>query len=119
MTHGVTELPVHNSDIRAQLPKISGSKLVDFQLDDNVAALVNMKKEKVKNKLIDVAFLVCDCEWALASDESHASSKLHQGALQTVHERLLDLTFGEALNVGQMLENIGIFDELLRQFRIR
>lgn len=51
-------------------------------------------------------------------NKGHAMAELQQGRLETVQQSLFEFTLGDALGECQVIENVGIANQLLREVGI-
>ncbi len=73
----------------------------------------------MKEQQVDVVVVAVDLEVTLAGHEAEPAAELENGALQPVHEGLLEFTLGDLTGQAEGAEHVGVLRQLLGKFGIR
>lgn len=108
------ESVVDDVAVEVQLAGVLGLELALLQVDDDERA-----QPQVVEQQVDVEILVADVEAVLPADEGEALAELEQELLQMTDELGFEFAFLEWLGDGEEIEDVGVFERLLREVRLR
>jgi hypothetical protein len=105
---------VDEGHVEAQLAGVLGLEGADLELDDDVPQLLDVEQQQVEDVLVAV-----DVEPDLPVDEREPGAELPQGLDEAVHQRLLEVAFGDLLAQLEEVEDVRVLGDLLRELGVR
>lgn len=98
---------VHGGEVEIELADVAWREGAGFQLDDDVAAELEVIEEKIERVVFIAHF-----QAHLPSDEGKAGAQLQKEFLDVIHQGPLDLRFTAWVRGAEEIEQVGIFEEL-------
>ena len=111
---GALQAVVDDVAVEVQLAGVLGFELALLQVDDDERPQPQVVEEQVY-----VEILVADVEAVLPADEGEALAEFEQELLQMADEFGFELAFLEWLGQSEKVEDVGVFERLLREVRLR
>jgi hypothetical protein len=109
----VPEQVVHSGQVEVELPHVLGLELPGLELDDDVAAKLQVVEEEV-----DPELLRPHLERHLAPDEREPLAELEQEVSDVPHEPLLDHALLGVFGDAEEVELVGVLERLAREVRL-
>jgi hypothetical protein len=111
---GMAQQIVHRREVEIHLPGVLGGELAHLEVDGDEAAELEVIEEQV-----DVEIVVSNHQVNAPADESEARTQLHQELLDVAQQPAFQVVLVGIVCQGQEVEQVGIFQRLLRQVRLR